>query len=164
MRAKGEGGRSFSRGGLGPGVLHQHQPGHSMACVGRRTMRPEQLDRRLHQVDAGMVPRAVAPEEGLDVFVGDSALHDTSPSTPAKTIPGVWPAAPLQPPFSHPPPMVCLAGSPMIPPTVPEASREFMQEIGRELGEVRFDRMTRLLYSTDASIYQMMPVGGGVPP
>jgi FAD/FMN-containing dehydrogenase len=51
----------------------------------------------------------------------------------------------------------------MIPPTAPEASREFMQEIGRELGEVRFDRMTRLLYSTDASIYQMMPVGVAFP-
>ena len=51
----------------------------------------------------------------------------------------------------------------MIPPTAPEASREFMQEIGRELGEVHFDRMTRLLYSTDASIYQMMPVGVAFP-
>src|SRR3990172_289606 len=159
-----------------------------MACVGRRPMRPEQLYRGLHQVDAGVVPGAIDPEEGLDVFVGDSALHDTSPSThepapgwwpgkppvrlplpglrsaaPTKTIPGVWPAVPLQPPISRPPPMVCLAGSPMIPPTAPEASREFVQEIGRELGEVRFDRMTSLLYSTDASIYQMMPVGVAFP-
>ena len=27
-------------------------------------------------------------------------------------------------------------------------------------GEVRFDRMTRLLYATDASIYQVEPIGG----
>lgn len=44
-----------------------------------------------------------------------------------------------------------------------EASQEFVQELRREMTEVYFDRITRLLYSTDASIYQMMPVGVAIP-
>ena len=43
-----------------------------------------------------------------------------------------------------------------------------MSDLGNELkkvieGEVRFDRMTRLLYSTDASIYQIEPIGVVIP-
>ena len=42
------------------------------------------------------------------------------------------------------------------------------EELARELkklvsGEVRFDAFSRVLYSTDASIYQMEPVGVVVP-
>lgn len=51
----------------------------------------------------------------------------------------------------------------MIPSTAPEASQEFIHALRRELPEVKFDRLTRLLYSTDASIYQMMPVGVAFP-
>src|ERR1044072_9920871 len=47
------------------------------------------------------------------------------------------------------------------------AGRDYF-EIAAELkkrieGDVRFDRYSRLLYSTDASIYQMEPVGVVVP-
>ncbi len=47
-------------------------------------------------------------------------------------------------------------------------SRRETEELARELtkrvsGEVRFDQASRVLYSTDASIYQMMPVGVVVP-
>ena len=43
-----------------------------------------------------------------------------------------------------------------------------MAELARELaekieGEVRFDRYSRLLYSTDASIYQIEPLGVVIP-
>lgn len=42
--------------------------------------------------------------------------------------------------------------------------RDLVQDLGREVsGEVRFDKMTRLLYSTDASIYQIEPVGVVLP-
>jgi len=51
----------------------------------------------------------------------------------------------------------------MIPKESPEASLEFIQELRTALREVRFDRMSRLLYSTDASIYQMMPIGVAIP-
>lgn len=51
----------------------------------------------------------------------------------------------------------------MIPTESPEASLEFIQELRKALREVRFDRMSRLLYSTDASIYQMMPIGVAIP-
>ena len=51
----------------------------------------------------------------------------------------------------------------MIPKESPEASLEFIQELRRALPDVRFDRMSRLLYSTDASIYQMMPIGVAIP-
>ena len=44
-----------------------------------------------------------------------------------------------------------------------EASREFVYEIRRVIDDAYFDRMTRLIYSTDASIYQMIPVGVAVP-
>jgi FAD/FMN-containing dehydrogenase/Fe-S oxidoreductase len=41
---------------------------------------------------------------------------------------------------------------------------ELAQEIGRRVsGEVRFDPYSRVLYSTDASIYQMEPVGVVIP-
>jgi FAD/FMN-containing dehydrogenase/Fe-S oxidoreductase len=51
----------------------------------------------------------------------------------------------------------------MIPPDIPEPSREFTHDLSREVEEVRFDRLTRLLYSTDASIYQMVPLGVAFP-
>ena len=42
--------------------------------------------------------------------------------------------------------------------------RDLVEDLGREVsGEVRFDKMTRLLYSTDASIYQIEPVGVVLP-
>jgi len=44
-----------------------------------------------------------------------------------------------------------------------EASREFIEELKGAVPEAHFDQMTRLLYSTDASIYQMMPVGVALP-
>ena len=41
---------------------------------------------------------------------------------------------------------------------------ELAQEIARRVsGEVRFDPFSRVLYSTDASIYQMQPVGVVIP-
>lgn len=51
----------------------------------------------------------------------------------------------------------------MIPHESVEASQEFVEELRAAVPEVYFDRTTRLLYSTDASIYQMMPVGVAVP-
>jgi FAD/FMN-containing dehydrogenase len=43
-------------------------------------------------------------------------------------------------------------------------TRDLARELGRVVtGEVRFDRVSRLLYSTDASIYQVMPVGVVLP-
>lgn len=49
----------------------------------------------------------------------------------------------------------------MIPnhPEVIEATRDLIHDLSAVVHHVAFDRMTRLLYSTDASIYQMMPVG-----
>ena len=49
----------------------------------------------------------------------------------------------------------------MIPnhPEAIEATQELIRELNDAVKHVAFDRMTRLLYSTDASIYQMMPVG-----
>jgi FAD/FMN-containing dehydrogenase/Fe-S oxidoreductase len=44
-----------------------------------------------------------------------------------------------------------------------QASQEFIVELGKAVQDVRFDPMTRILYSTDASIYQMMPVGVAIP-
>jgi FAD/FMN-containing dehydrogenase len=44
-----------------------------------------------------------------------------------------------------------------------QANQDFVHALGRALSEVRFDHMARLLYSTDASIYQMMPVGVAIP-
>jgi FAD/FMN-containing dehydrogenase/Fe-S oxidoreductase len=43
------------------------------------------------------------------------------------------------------------------------ASEEFIHELKQAVPEAHFDRVTRLLYSTDASIYQMMPVGVAMP-
>ena len=41
---------------------------------------------------------------------------------------------------------------------------EIAQELRRHIsGEVRFDAFSRVLYSTDASIYQMEPVGVVIP-
>ncbi len=41
----------------------------------------------------------------------------------------------------------------------PQATQELIHELHRAGVEARFDRLTRLLYSTDASIYQMLPIG-----
>jgi FAD/FMN-containing dehydrogenase/Fe-S oxidoreductase len=40
-----------------------------------------------------------------------------------------------------------------------QATEEFIHELRGAVSEAHFDKMTRLLYSTDASIYQMLPVG-----
>src|SRR5512141_2264278 len=41
---------------------------------------------------------------------------------------------------------------------------EIAAELGKRVeGDVRFDRYSRLLYSTDASIYQIEPIGVVVP-
>ena len=43
-------------------------------------------------------------------------------------------------------------------------TKELVEELRRSVaGEVRFDKMTRMLYSTDASIYQIEPVGVVLP-
>ena len=44
-----------------------------------------------------------------------------------------------------------------------EATEEFVYDLSSVIKKVAFDHMTRLLYSTDASIYQMMPVGIAFP-
>ena len=46
-----------------------------------------------------------------------------------------------------------------------EATRDLVNDLERAIGaeQVRFDHMSRLLYSTDASNYQIMPVGVTVP-
>ena len=44
-----------------------------------------------------------------------------------------------------------------------EANQELMHDLRAAIPDVRFDRMSRLLYSTDASIYQMMPIGVAFP-
>jgi FAD/FMN-containing dehydrogenase/Fe-S oxidoreductase len=40
-----------------------------------------------------------------------------------------------------------------------DATQELIQDLQKDIHEVAFDHMTRILYSTDASIYQMMPIG-----
>ena len=41
---------------------------------------------------------------------------------------------------------------------------DLVEELGRRVqGEVRFDRYTRMLYSTDASLYQITPIGVVIP-
>jgi len=40
-----------------------------------------------------------------------------------------------------------------------DAAQELEHELRQAVGDVRFDHLTRLLYSTDASLYQVMPVG-----
>lgn len=48
--------------------------------------------------------------------------------------------------------------------TLDETHRELAAELGKVVaGEVRFDRVTRLLYSTDASNYQIEPIGVVLP-
>jgi FAD/FMN-containing dehydrogenase/Fe-S oxidoreductase len=44
-------------------------------------------------------------------------------------------------------------------PEVIDARKELIHDLGSAIQHVAFDPMTRLLYSTDASIYQMMPIG-----
>ncbi|MCX6047235.1 MAG: FAD-binding protein [Chloroflexi bacterium] len=45
-----------------------------------------------------------------------------------------------------------------------DAGQDLVAELGRRVqGEVRFDKSTRMLYSTDASLYQIMPVGVVIP-
>ena len=51
----------------------------------------------------------------------------------------------------------------MILEEIPEVNEEFIHELRRAIPDARFDRMTRLLYSTDASIYQMVPIGVALP-
>ncbi len=51
----------------------------------------------------------------------------------------------------------------MIPHEISEANEAFVHDLRAAVPEAHFDRMTRLLYSTDASIYQMMPVGVALP-
>lgn len=51
----------------------------------------------------------------------------------------------------------------MITAEVFEATQAFIQDLSRVIPETAFDRMTRLLYSTDASIYQILPYGVAFP-
>ena len=47
---------------------------------------------------------------------------------------------------------------------VVEESRDLAAELSSAIqGEVRFDGFTRMLYSTDASLYQIQPVGVVIP-
>ncbi len=47
---------------------------------------------------------------------------------------------------------------------IPDELRELAEELRRSLhGEVRFDGYSRMLYSTDASLYQIQPVGVVIP-
>ena len=52
----------------------------------------------------------------------------------------------------------------MRPQTAESDTKELVEELRRGVtGEVRFDKMSRILYSTDASIYQIEPVGVVIP-
>jgi FAD/FMN-containing dehydrogenase len=43
-------------------------------------------------------------------------------------------------------------------------TRALVEDLKRQIaGEVRFDKMSRLLYSTDASMYQIEPIGVVLP-
>ena len=43
-------------------------------------------------------------------------------------------------------------------------TRALVEDLRRQIsGEVRFDKMTRMLYSTDASMYQIEPIGVVIP-
>ena len=45
-----------------------------------------------------------------------------------------------------------------------EEITELSQHLGRLIdGEVKFDQVTRMIYSTDASIYQIEPLGVVIP-
>src|SRR5262245_50548014 len=47
---------------------------------------------------------------------------------------------------------------------VKSVPNELANELGRQVkGEVRFDTVSRILYSTDASLYQVMPLGVVIP-
>ncbi|MBN1121615.1 MAG: FAD-binding protein [Anaerolineae bacterium] len=46
---------------------------------------------------------------------------------------------------------------------IPSIPEDFAHALRESLSDVRFDWTTRLLYSTDASLYQMIPVGVAVP-
>jgi len=46
---------------------------------------------------------------------------------------------------------------------IPQIPEDFAHALHESLSDVRFDWVTRLLYSTDASLYQMFPVGAAVP-
>src|SRR4030095_15984176 len=56
---------------------------------------------------------------------------------------------------------VCFAGLTRgVKPSPDEPLRDFSEELRRSFsGEIRLDRFSRLLYSTDASIYQVEPLG-----
>ncbi|MCY4530053.1 MAG: FAD-binding oxidoreductase, partial [Chloroflexi bacterium] len=52
----------------------------------------------------------------------------------------------------------------MLAKDIEQDSRELVEELRRDVdGEVRADRMSRLLYSTDASIYQVEPIAVVIP-
>src|SRR5438045_8994853 len=47
---------------------------------------------------------------------------------------------------------------------MPDAATEFETCLRREIaGEVRFDRISRALYATDASVYEILPLGVAIP-
>src|SRR5258708_38763680 len=54
-------------------------------------------------------------------------------------------------------------GSPRMSNSTASISQLAAELAGRLDGEIRFDEMTRGLYSTDASIYQISPVGVELP-
>lgn len=57
-----------------------------------------------------------------------------------------------------------LRGGFMTEPVTPGLSQEIEQALSKSVrGEVRFDRFTRLLYATDASMYQIEPIGVVIP-
>jgi FAD/FMN-containing dehydrogenase/Fe-S oxidoreductase len=61
--------------------------------------------------------------------------------------------------MSHSPPKLDL---PVVaPPAAPDALRDLLART--VTGEVRFDRLSRALYSTDASVYQIVPLGVVLP-
>ena len=48
----------------------------------------------------------------------------------------------------------------MVATKAPPDTRSLVEDLRKDIvGEVRFDKMTRALYSTDASIYQIEPIG-----
>ncbi|MFQ5859011.1 MAG: FAD-binding oxidoreductase, partial [Anaerolineae bacterium] len=57
-----------------------------------------------------------------------------------------------------------MATQAVIDDTLASETRELVHELKRVVeGEVRFDRYSRVLYSTDASIYQIEPIGVVLP-
>src|SRR5574340_1248133 len=51
----------------------------------------------------------------------------------------------------------------MIPKNIPEVSQDLIHDLRAAVSEAHFDLMTRLLYSTDASVYQKVPLGVVLP-